>query len=106
MLAAQPMKCDPGTCFSHAHTNLVILGRVMSMMAYLPAQKTSIAVTATPGPASPDGNNSEQLFRRIAQRLRVRVRPVNDAPRQRLHGSSRPRPAAAPDGCSGDCRSS
>lgn len=39
------------------------------VMAYLPAQKISIAVTTTLGPASPEGNTSEQLFRRIAQRL-------------------------------------
>lgn len=25
----QPMHCDPGTCFSYAHTNFVILGRVL-----------------------------------------------------------------------------
>ena len=39
------------------------------VMAYLPAQKISIAVTSTLGPASPEGNTSEQLFKRIAQRL-------------------------------------
>jgi CubicO group peptidase (beta-lactamase class C family) len=40
------------------------------VMAYLPAQKIAIAVTSTLGPrASPDGNMSESLFQRIAQRL-------------------------------------
>lgn len=39
------------------------------LMAYLPAQKISIAVTTTLGPAAPDGNTSEQLFKRIAKRL-------------------------------------
>uniref|UniRef100_UPI000D43AC47 serine hydrolase domain-containing protein n=1 Tax=unclassified Variovorax TaxID=663243 RepID=UPI000D43AC47 len=39
------------------------------VMAYLPAQKISIAVTTTLGPASPEGNTSEQLFKRIATRL-------------------------------------
>ena len=41
-----------------------------SLMAYLPAQKIAIAVTSTLGPhASPDGNMSDLLFRRIVQRL-------------------------------------
>lgn len=39
------------------------------LMAYLPAKRISIAVTTTLGPASPDGNTSEQLFRRIAKEL-------------------------------------
>ena len=40
------------------------------LMAYLPAQKIAIAVTSTLGPrASPDGNMSDLLFRRIVQRL-------------------------------------
>ena len=39
-------------------------------MAYLPSQKIAIAVTSTLGPrASADGNMSELLFKRIAQRL-------------------------------------
>ena len=40
------------------------------VMAYLPAQKIAIVTTSTLGPkASPDGNMSEQLFKRIARRL-------------------------------------
>lgn len=39
------------------------------LMAYLPSKKIAIAVTTTLGPASPEGNTSEQLFRRIAQDL-------------------------------------
>ncbi|MEM7445178.1 MAG: serine hydrolase domain-containing protein [Pseudomonadota bacterium] len=27
---SQPMACDPGTCFNYAHTNIVILGEVLS----------------------------------------------------------------------------
>jgi CubicO group peptidase (beta-lactamase class C family) len=39
------------------------------LMAYLPPKRIAIAVTTTLGPASPDGNTSDQLFRRIAQKL-------------------------------------
>ena len=40
------------------------------LMAYMPAQKITIAVTATLGPnASSDGNASQKLFQRIAERL-------------------------------------
>jgi D-alanyl-D-alanine carboxypeptidase len=39
------------------------------LMAYLPEKKIAIAVTTTLGPSSPEGNTSEQLFRRIAQDL-------------------------------------
>ena len=39
------------------------------LMAYLPSQKIAIAVTTTMGPASPEGNMSDRLYRRIAERL-------------------------------------
>lgn len=40
------------------------------LMAYMPAQKITIAVTATLGPnASSDGNASQKLFQRVAERL-------------------------------------
>src|SRR5204863_2792135 len=29
MALRQPMKCEPGTCWSYAHTNFVILGKVL-----------------------------------------------------------------------------
>lgn len=40
------------------------------LMAYLPAQKIAVAITSTLGPnASAEGNMSQKLFQRIAQRL-------------------------------------
>jgi CubicO group peptidase (beta-lactamase class C family) len=46
------------------------------LMAYLPSQKIAIAVTSTLGPrASADGNMSELLFKRIAQRLAPSQQP-------------------------------
>ena len=33
---AQPMVCEPGTCFAYAHTNYVILGQVLSLAAGKP----------------------------------------------------------------------
>jgi D-alanyl-D-alanine carboxypeptidase len=36
---AQPMACDPGTCFNYAHTNFVILGEVLSKAAGKPVEE-------------------------------------------------------------------
>lgn len=35
---AQPMRCDPGTCFAYAHTNFVILGEVLARAAGKPVE--------------------------------------------------------------------
>jgi len=35
----QPMKCDPGTCWSYAHTNFVILGKVLEKATGRPLEE-------------------------------------------------------------------
>lgn len=36
---AQPMPCDPGTCWSYAHTNFVILGKALEKVTGRPLQE-------------------------------------------------------------------
>jgi D-alanyl-D-alanine carboxypeptidase len=36
---SQPMVCDPGTCFAYAHTNFVILGKVLSKATGKPVEE-------------------------------------------------------------------
>src|SRR5437867_1798556 len=36
MALRQPMKCEPGTCWSYAHTNFVILGKVLEKASGCP----------------------------------------------------------------------
>ena len=74
---ARPMACDPGTCWSYAHTNFVILGKVIEKATGRPLD--ALIREGIVDPLGLTGTRSEMTAvdpRAGAARLRRRARPL------------------------------